>query len=157
MADLLALYNALHGLNRAPVSFTHNTYTAATTLLLLHLDEPTAEGRANLSSSFTKTISALTSISTSWSLARDAIISVEFLVKEYLAGSKDASDAGLLKVAVDAREKIKPHASSCVENAQLQGDAGFDIGFGFDLDAYLNGDLFLSQWRGMEASNVWKS
>ncbi|QPK66934.1 hypothetical protein CNBG_10115 [Cryptococcus deuterogattii R265] len=157
MADLLALYNALHGLNRAPVSFTHNTYTAATTLLLLHLDEPTAEGRANLSSSFTKTISALTSISTSWSLARDAIISVEFLVKEYLAGSKDASDAGLLKVAVDAREKIKPHASSCVENAQLQGDAGFDIGFGFDLDAYLNGDLFLSQWLGMEASNVWKS
>lgn len=23
MADLLALYNALHGLNRAPISFTH--------------------------------------------------------------------------------------------------------------------------------------
>ncbi|KGB76648.2 hypothetical protein CNBG_2486 [Cryptococcus deuterogattii R265] len=154
MADLLALYNALHGLNRAPISFTHNTYTAATTLLLLHLDEPTAEGRANLSSSFTKTISALTSISTSWSLARNAIISVEFLVKEYLAGSKDARDAGLLKVAVDAREKVRPHTTSWVEDAQLQGDAGFDIGFGFDLDAYLNGDLFLCQSLGMEASNV---
>lgn len=154
MADLLALYNALHGLNRAPISFTHNTYTAATTLLLLHLDEPTAEGRANLSSSFTKTISALTSISTSWSLARKAIISVEFLAKEYLAGSKDASDARLLKVAVDAREKVRPHTSNWLEDAQGKGDAGFDIGFGFDLDAYLNGDLFLSQSLGMDAPNV---
>lgn len=75
-------------------------------------------------------------------------------MKEYLAGSKDARDAGLLKVAVDAREKVRPHTTSWVEDAQLQGDAGFDIGFGFDLDAYLNGDLFLCQSLGMEASNV---
>lgn len=77
-----------------------------------------------------------------------------FLVKEYLGGSKDASDAGLLKVALDAGEKIRPHTTSWVEDAQGQGDAGFDIGFGLDLDAYLNGDLFLSQSLGMEALNV---
>lgn len=75
-------------------------------------------------------------------------------MKGYLAESKDASDSGLLKVAVDAREKVRPHTSSWVEDAQGQGDAGFDIGFGFDLDAYLNGDLFLSQSLGMEALNV---
>lgn len=75
-------------------------------------------------------------------------------MKEYLGGSKDASDAGLLKVAQDAREKVRSHTTSWVEDAQGQGDAGFDIGFGFDLDAYLNGDLFLSQSVGMEVLNV---
>lgn len=75
-------------------------------------------------------------------------------MKEYLGGSKDASDAGLLKVAQDAREKVRSHTTSWVEDAQGQGDAGFDIGFGFDLDAYLNGDLFLSQSVGMDAPNV---
>lgn len=75
-------------------------------------------------------------------------------MKEYLGGSKDASDAGLLKVAQDAREKVRSHTTSWVEDAQGQGDAGFDIAFGFDLDAYLNGDLFLSQSVGMEALNV---
>ncbi|KAE8537623.1 hypothetical protein D1P53_006332 [Cryptococcus gattii VGV] len=148
------LQDAPEGIRSQSPRILRNTYTAATTLLLLHLDEPTAEGRAKLSSSFTKTISALTSISTSWSLARKAIISVEFLVKEYLGGSKDASDARLLKVVVDAREKVRPHTFNWLENAQGQGDAGFDIGFGFDLDAYLNGDLFLSQSLGMDAPNV---
>lgn len=110
-----------------------NTYTAATTLLLLYVDEEGPAERTTIAASYRKAIRALINLSTSWQLASAALLSFDHLARSCLSEDEGPEQKTMLALT-----------SPVVEEAKRQAGRPLPVSYELDFEAFLGmtGDIF---------------
>lgn len=107
-------------------------YTAATTLLLLYIDEEQPSKRTTIAAAYGRIIHALTGLSTSWKIALSALISLDFLACSCLTGSEGSEEAkmlGLTAPAVKGAEARPQRPSQGPEELDFEAFLGDEFFF----------------------------
>lgn len=81
------------------------------------------------------------------------MVAINFFANKCLGSSTRYEDKELLNVILDAAKKVQPER---VESSlgESMGQSTGSAGLAFDLNAYLNGDLFLSHVLDIDFTNL---
>lgn len=116
-----------------------NLYTAATTLLLLYVDEEGPQQRATIATAYRKVVRGLVTLSSSWRIPLSALITIDFLARSCLTDAAQGAEhhpilAETAEIAREARSK----AERPVQNPQ----GSFDLNLFLDVH---DGSFFMPE------------